>query len=108
MTEDEYAERLTAALRRLRDVAPACRWIEVFNETEVGDRHLDDHAYFQMYRLVCRATAAINAARGASGEATTDESGDFLVTGLGKGPFVVEVSAEREGDDEPWVKELGG
>ena len=36
---------------------------------------------------------AFNAARGASGHAKTDAAGAFAITGLGKGPFTVEVEA---------------
>ena len=45
---------------------------------------------------------AFNAMRGARGDGETDEDGRFLVSGLGKGPFTVEVEAEREeaGDRE--------
>ena len=41
---------------------------------------------------------AFNAMRGASGEGDTDAEGNFRVTGLGKGPFVVTVEAERDED----------
>ena len=54
---------------------------------------------------------AMNAMRGRDGEDETDAEGRFLVTGLGKGPFVVRAEAERapsgseDDDDEPvtWV-----
>jgi len=36
---------------------------------------------------------AFNAARGATGHAKTDAAGAFAITGLGKGPFTVEVEA---------------
>ena len=47
--------------------------------------------------------AAFNATRGASGDDETDEEGYFEVTGLGKGPFQVEVEFDvevEEGDEE--------
>lgn len=50
--------------------------------------------------------SALNAARGASGSATTDADGRYRVTGLGKGPFVVRVTALV--DDESWVAFAAG
>ena len=41
---------------------------------------------------------AFNAARGASGRARTDAEGRFRVGDLGRGPFLVEASVEREAD----------
>ena len=52
---------------------------------------------------------AFNAMRGASGEDDTDAQGHFRVTGLGKGPFVVEVEAQREaagGAEVTWKARL--
>lgn len=40
---------------------------------------------------------AVNAARGADGEATTDDAGRFTVAGLGKGPFRVRATFEQDG-----------
>jgi uncharacterized GH25 family protein len=42
---------------------------------------------------------AFNAMRGAEGEAETDETGRFVISGLGKGPFVL--TAEADGEDAP-------
>lgn len=52
-----------------------------------------------------------NAATGASGSARTDESGHFVVTGLGNGPFTVESEALPPGaaeDDETWTARRNG
>lgn len=53
---------------------------------------------------------ALNAARGASGSAQSDPDGRFEVTGLGKGPFQVSASLEREGTDgvkDSWKAKVG-
>jgi protocatechuate 3,4-dioxygenase beta subunit len=42
--------------------------------------------------------AAFNAMRGGSGEGKTDAQGAFEVRGLGKGPFLVRASIERDGE----------
>jgi len=41
---------------------------------------------------------AFNAARGANGSALTDEQGAFTITGLGKGPFTLQVQALPPGE----------
>ena len=41
--------------------------------------------------------SAFNAMRGASGEGKTDAQGNFEVHGLGKGPFLVRASLEKDG-----------
>ena len=54
---------------------------------------------------------AANAARGASGKTTADADGRFTVRGLGKGPFVLEASVERDGDGDEkdaWRGKLKG
>ncbi|HVS20010.1 MAG TPA: carboxypeptidase-like regulatory domain-containing protein, partial [Planctomycetota bacterium] len=40
---------------------------------------------------------AFNAMRGPRGDATTDATGAFRITGLGKGPFTVRAESERDG-----------
>jgi len=55
---------------------------------------------------------AFNAARGASGEAEADADGRFEVQGLGKGPFLVQASAEHAGSGDEgtvqWRDKLAG
>ena len=48
---------------------------------------------------------AFNAARGANGNGKTDEQGAFTVTGLGKGPFTVQVEAPPPGDAQDQAKD---
>jgi 5-hydroxyisourate hydrolase-like protein (transthyretin family) len=47
---------------------------------------------------------AFNAMRGADGQAVTDAEGDFEITGLGAGPFVLTAKMERDG--RPWSARL--
>lgn len=42
--------------------------------------------------------AAFNAMRGANGDGTTDAQGAFEVRGLGKGPFLVRASLDKDGE----------
>ncbi len=49
---------------------------------------------------------SLNAARGASGEGRTDSEGRFRITGLGKGPFSVMVSAPPPGGTSQKAPEL--
>lgn len=62
LEEGEFASRLRRGLCELREVAPNCCWIEVFNETEVGHKHLDDDEYFHVYRLVCHTAVDVDRA----------------------------------------------
>ncbi|HEV8113300.1 MAG TPA: carboxypeptidase-like regulatory domain-containing protein [Planctomycetota bacterium] len=43
---------------------------------------------------------AFNAARGANGKATADAEGKFAITGLGKGPFTLQVAAPPPGEPQ--------
>lgn len=60
ISEADYLERLTRALRELRVTALNCVWIEVFNESEVGDQAVGDDDYFYLYTLACRAATRVD------------------------------------------------
>ena len=61
LSEARYEDRMVMALQEMRAVAPNARWIEVFNESEVGQRALSDIEYYRCYRIAYRALHRLNA-----------------------------------------------
>ncbi len=61
MPDEAYVDGLTTALTHMRNQAPNCRWIEVFNESECGDA-LDTAQHYRFYQLTYQAIDRINSA----------------------------------------------
>lgn len=50
-----YVNRLVEDILRIRADAPNAVWMEVFNESECGQKHIDIDDYYALYRLACEA-----------------------------------------------------
>ncbi|HLL88456.1 MAG TPA: hypothetical protein VK324_04065 [Tepidisphaeraceae bacterium] len=58
--ESDLEDRIVAALRHLRSIAANARWLEVFNESEVGHHSVSDATYYRCYRIAYRAANRMN------------------------------------------------